>query len=111
MGRGRASGKWQETETQPEAAPRCVLCGRSIPSHARSSRHHLKPKLKGGGQGETVLLHQVCHATIHAHFSETELARRLTEPEALRREPVLAAFIEWVRDKPDDFHVRTHGVT
>ena len=53
-------------------------------SQARQSRHHLTPVLKGGQRGPTVLLHQICHSAIHARYSETELARRLSDIESLR---------------------------
>ncbi len=89
--------------------PLCPLCDRPIPPHARQSRHHLVPKLKGGARLPTVRLHQICHAAIHARFSEAELARRLHDIAALRAEPELAAFLAWLRDKPADFHAPTRG--
>ena len=52
----------------------CPLCERPIPPQAKSSRHHLVPRLKGGTHKGTVRLHQICHSAIHARFSETELA-------------------------------------
>ena len=91
----------------PKPAPVCPLCGRAIPPHGRSSRHHLVPKLKGGAKLGTVHLHQVCHSAIHARFSEAELARRLADVESLRADPALAEFIAWIRTKPDDFHAPT----
>ena len=91
----------------PQAPPVCPLCGRSIPPHAKSSRHHLVPKLKGGAKLGTVHLHQVCHSAIHARFSESELARRLNDVDSLKGDPALAEFLEWVRTKPDDFHAPT----
>lgn len=91
----------------PNLSPVCPLCERPIPPHARSSRHHLTPKLKGGARLPTVLLHQICHSAIHARYSEAELARRLNAVETLRSAPELAEFIAWVRGKPDDFHAPT----
>ncbi|WP_245825105.1 hypothetical protein [Neoasaia chiangmaiensis] len=85
----------------------CVLCGRIIPQHARASRHHLVPKLRGGARGDAPMLHQVCHAAIHARFSEAELARYFSDPVALRDDPDLRRFIAWVSRKPDDFHAPT----
>lgn len=85
----------------------CVLCGRAIPPEAKSSRHHLVPRLKGGTHKGTVRLHQICHSAIHARFSEAELARNLADPESLRADPELAAFIRWVADKPPAFHAPT----
>jgi 5-methylcytosine-specific restriction protein A len=85
----------------------CPLCERPIPPHAKSSLHHLTPKLKGGARAGTVRLHQICHSAIHARFSEAEIARRLADVEALRAAPELAEFLAWVRTKPDDFHAAT----
>lgn len=55
----------------------------------------------------TVRLHQICHSAIHARFTETELAQRLDDVEALRADGELAAFIAWVADKPAGFHAPT----
>ena len=107
MGRNRAFEKRLEPPGEHDDEGFCALCGRAIPSTVRSSRHHLTPKLKGGAQAETVRLHQICHNAIHAHFSEAELAARLTDPEALRQEAALAPFLSWIRRKPADFHART----
>jgi len=85
----------------------CPLCERPIPPQAKSSRHHLIPKLKGGLNQGTVRLHQICHSAIHARFSETELATRLADVGSLRSDPEMAAFIRWVKDKPPGFHAPT----
>ena len=85
----------------------CPLCQRPIPPEAKSSRHHLIPRLKGGTHKGTVRLHQICHSAIHARFSEAELARGLADVESLRTDPELAAFIAWVKDKPPGFHAPT----
>ncbi len=90
-----------------EALPRCVLCGRVIPEGAKSSLHHLVPRLKGGTHAGTVRLHQICHSAIHARYTETEIARGLASPELLRADPELGRFVEWVRGKPPDFHAPT----
>lgn len=65
------------------------------------------PKLKGGAKLGTVQLHQVCHSAIHARFSEAELARRLSDVDSLKSDPLLVDFLAWVRTKPDDFHAPT----
>lgn len=85
----------------------CPLCERPIPADAKSSRHHLTPRLKGGTHKGTVRLHQICHSAIHARFSETELAKRLADVESLRSDPELADFIAWVKTKPPNFHAPT----
>lgn len=89
--------------------PTCPLCGRPIPPGARSSLHHLVPRLKGGAKGPVVRLHQICHSAIHAALTEAELARDFAEIEALKAHPRIARFIAWVRDRPPEFHARTAG--
>lgn len=85
----------------------CPLCEREIPPGAKASRHHLTPRLKGGTHKGTVRLHQICHSAIHARFSETEIAQRLSDVEALRADPELSGFIAWVKTKPGDFYAPT----
>lgn len=89
------------------ADPLCPICLRPIPRGARASRHHLVPRLRGGTHKGTVLLHQICHSAIHARFTETELARERSDPDALRDHPAMAEFVAWVANRPPDFHART----
>ena len=89
--------------------PICPLCDRPIPPGARSSLHHLIPRLKGGAKGPTVRLHQICHDAIHAAIAETELARAYADIAALRAHPRIARFIAWARDRPPAFHAPTAG--
>ena len=95
------------SKAEPDALVICVLCDRPIPSSAKSSLHHLTPRLKGGTHLGTVRLHQICHSAIHARYTEAEIARHLAAPDALRNDPELARFVAWVRTKPDDFHAPT----
>ena len=83
--------------------PTCALCRRPIPPDVPQSLHHLIPKLKGGKNGPTVLLHHICHKEIHAALSEAELARNYNTPEALRSHPRLAKFANWVAKRPPSF--------
>lgn len=103
----RIQAELEKIEAAADEAPRCALCERLVPPTARQSEHHLVPKSRGGTFGPKVLLHQICHNVIHALFSEKELERRLSDIEALRAEPEIAAFIAWVRTKPDNFHAPT----
>lgn len=103
----RIQAELEKIEAAADVAPRCALCQRLVPPTARQSEHHLVPKSRGGKFGPKVLLHQICHNVIHALFSEKELGRRLSDIDALRSEPEIAAFIAWVRTKPDDFHAPT----
>lgn len=97
------------TESHPSTDPVCGLCGRPIPPHARQSRHHLVPKLKGGKGGQTVLLHQICHTEIHATLTEAELARDYNTLDALRGHPRLAKLVRWLDGKDPAFHSRSTG--
>ena len=89
--------------------PTCPVCGRPIPPHARQSIHHLVPKLRGGRNGPTILVHQICHNEIHSVLTETELARDYSTPEALRAHPAIARFAAWVAGKDPAFHAPTVG--
>ncbi|MEZ5911204.1 MAG: HNH endonuclease [Paracoccaceae bacterium] len=89
--------------------PICPLCERPIPPDVAQSRHHLVPRLRGGKGGAVVLLHQICHDTIHATLGETELAQRYNSVAALRGHPALAAFIAWVARRPAGFRSAVPG--
>lgn len=89
--------------------PLCPLYGRPIPGAVPQSRHHLIPRLRGGKGGETVLLHAICHAEIHATLSGTELARDYNTIEALRAHPRLVNFIAWVARRPPGFRAKVPG--
>ena len=52
-------------------------------------------------------LHPICHRTIHANFSNAELARQKETAEVLKEHPAVARFLDWVARKPPDFHART----
>lgn len=67
------------------------------------------PKMKGGKI--TVAMHRICHRQIHALFSETELARQFNTPEALLADAAVRSFVDWVKNKPDDFFERTRRAT
>lgn len=108
----RRRARWTEeaeAALAPEAAEVvCPMRERPIPANSTSSLHHLTPKLKGGAHLGTVRLHQICHNAIHARYTEAEIARKLADLDSLRADPELARFVDWVRDKPGDFHAPTH---
>ena len=81
----------------------CWLCTR--PLGARVEWHHPVPKAKKGRV--TVPVHPICHRTIHANFTNAELARFGAQVETLRNHPAVAKFLHWIADKPPDFHAPT----
>lgn len=81
----------------------CWLCGR--PLGRRVEWHHPRPKSRGGRV--TVPVHPICHRTIHASFTNVELARLEAEGVALSGHPKLERFLSWIARKPPDFHAPT----
>jgi len=83
----------------------CPLCGRKLVGGSSVNQHHLVPRSRNGR--DTVALHWICHAAIHATLSEKELERQYNMIERLREHPQLRRFIVWVRRKPSELWVRT----
>mgnify|MGYP000017586386 CR=1 FL=1 len=81
----------------------CWLCER--PLGKRLQWHHTVPKSKRGR--DTVPVHPICHRTIHAHFSNAELARFDGDRAPLLENEAVAKFLRWIADKPPDFHAVT----
>jgi 5-methylcytosine-specific restriction endonuclease McrA len=73
----------------------CPLCGRKLVSGSSINQHHLVPRSRNGR--ETVVLHRICHAVIHAVLSEKELERRYNTIETLREHPQLGLPPAWLR--------------
>ena len=69
----------------------CPLCGRKLVAGKSVNRHHLLPRSRHGR--ETVALHRICHAAIHAALTEKELERRYHTIESLCGHPQLSRFI------------------
>lgn len=85
------------------ASTPCWLCLR--PLGRRIEWHHPVPKSRGGR--ETVAVHPICHRTLHASFTNVELARTGGDAAALRASPALAPFLAWIASKEPDFHAPT----
>jgi hypothetical protein len=54
-----------------------------------------------------VPLHPICHRTLHAHFTNVELARYGADRASLIAAPDFARFLSWIASKPPDFHAPT----
>ncbi|MDY7098810.1 MAG: HNH endonuclease [Pseudomonadota bacterium] len=81
----------------------CWLCGR--PFETLIQWHHPVPKSKNG-RG-TVPVHPICHKTIHANFTNAQLARIGDEPAVILENEAVAKFVRWIASKPPDFHAPT----
>jgi hypothetical protein len=90
-------------EARSDHIKHCWLCTR--PLGRRVEWHHPRPKSRGGR--DTVPVHPICHRTIHAFFSNAELARLTAEGSSLAEHPDIKAFLKWVRTKPPDFNAPT----
>jgi hypothetical protein len=80
---------------------RCPLCERPLGT-VNIDRHHLVPRTRGGKA--TVLLHKICHQTIHSVFTENQLARHYNTIERLKADERIAKFVAWVSKRPSEFH-------
>ncbi|SMF64791.1 HNH endonuclease [Allosphingosinicella indica] len=85
----------------------CFLCGR--PLGLRVEWHHPVPRSRGGRHTEPV--HPICHRTIHATFTNKELARDFSSADALRGHPEMRTFLDWIVGKEPDFHAPTRRKT
>lgn len=93
-------------EDQDEAAPPielCWLCSRPLGEVVEW--HHPVPKSRGGRKKQPI--HPICHRTIHANFSNSELERRYSTAQALIAHEEIGRFVAWIANKPPDFNAPT----
>lgn len=84
----------------------CVICDKTLPDDVTfSDYHHLIPKSKKGK--DVIRIHRICHNKIHSIWTEKELAKHYNTPDKIREHPDMCEFIAWVKNKPDDFYVKT----
>lgn len=82
-----------------EADVPCALCHRPFAA-AQITKHHCKPKSKGGTPDDVELICSQCHGMVHATFTNATLALLYPTIEKLRAAPELAAFLKWVKKLP-----------
>ena len=87
----------------------CHICGRELGSK-NISKHHLIPKSKGGRDGETIMIHNICHQKIHSVFTEKELAENYNTVEKLRASEEISKFVKWVLKKDPSFYQRNRRI-
>jgi hypothetical protein len=93
---------------------RCELCGRQV----SLTRHHLIPKRThrfgvirakySKTELNSLIAHlcKACHRHVHRTIRERDLAVHFHSIELLRTYPDINAFVDWLKDKPDDFSPR-----
>lgn len=81
----------------------CWLCAREMGEV--TEWHHPVPKSRGGRDRQPV--HPICHRTIHANFTNSDLEKRYATPEALLAHEEIGRFVAWVASKPPDFNAPT----
>ncbi len=83
----------------------CGLCGRPF-ARAALTRHHCRPREKGGTVEDVELLCRTCHGMIHATFTNATLAAVYPTLKQLRQAPELATYVRWVRKQPPSRHTQ-----
>lgn len=71
----------------------CSLCARPF-VRGHLTRHHCRPKQKGGTQEDVALLCSQCHGMVHATYTNATLARMYPTIEELQQAPELGPFLE-----------------
>lgn len=77
----------------------CALCGRAF-EPKQLTKHHCRPRQKGGCKEDVALICSQCHGMIHATYTNATLATIYPTIEQLRAAPELAGFVKWVRKQP-----------
>lgn len=95
----RSKFDWDDEEAADAPIPDCWLCER--PLGEVTEWHHPIPKSRGGKAKEP--LHPICHRTIHANFTNSELEKRYSSRDELRGHEEIGRFVDWIARKPPDF--------
>ena len=82
-----------------EAERVCNLCDRPF-SRDGLTKHHCRPRAKGGTREDVELLCPQCHGMVHATYTNQTLAATYPTIEQLRQAPELVPFLKWVRKQP-----------
>lgn len=75
----------------------CELCDREA---VETTIHHLIPREMGGNYGPTARLCIPCHKQIHALYTNSEIAARLSTIEELKQDKQISSFLTWIRKQP-----------
>lgn len=77
----------------------CTLCRRLF-ERPQLTKHHCRPRSKGGTPEDVELLCGQCHGMVHATYTNKTLAVRYPTIAQLREAPELGPFLRWVRKQP-----------
>ncbi len=100
----RKNRDFYDDETDAEAPVQiCWLCARAMGEVIEW--HHPIPKSRGGREKQPI--HPICHQSIHANFTNSDLEKRYSSAEALLGHEEIRRFVDWVANKPPDFHAPT----
>jgi 5-methylcytosine-specific restriction endonuclease McrA len=77
----------------------CQLCDRPF-SRKELTRHHCRPREKGGSMDDIELLCRQCHGMVHATYTNATLAVLFPTIAKLREAPELEGYLKWVRKQP-----------
>jgi hypothetical protein len=94
---------YDDEDEAAEPTLTCWLCARSMGENIEW--HHPIPKSRGGREKQPV--HPICHQAIHANLSNSDLEKRYSTAEALLSHEEIRRFVDWVANKPPDFHAPT----
>jgi hypothetical protein len=75
------------------------LCERPF-DRAGLTKHHCRPRSRGGTVADVELLCPQCHGMVHATFTNATLAALYPTITKLREAPELEKFLRWVRKQP-----------
>lgn len=99
----KSRDSWEDEDEAVEPTLTCWLCTRDMGEILEW--HHPIPKSRGGREKQPV--HPICHQAIHNNFTNSDLEKRYATPEALRGNEEIRRFVDWVANKPPDFHAPT----
>lgn len=72
----------------------CELCTREVEV---LTKHHLKPKSRGGAKGEKAMFCLSCKDMVHRLISNKELERNYSSVAELLTHPGVKKYVEWVK--------------
>lgn len=94
---------WEDSEEVATPTLFCWLCTRAMGDVVEW--HHPIPKSRGGKEKQPI--HPICHQTIHANFSNSDLEKRYPTADAMLGHEAIKRFVDWIANKPPDFNAPT----